>query len=115
MASAQTIPRDLITLREAVEQMGVSKPRLKFWYLRGIVRSWKLNNRILVSRAEVRRELRRRDGITPRTRKGYMGELSATAAPIGRPQAPRAAAGASPPLPELPDLPPGVPWDYTGS
>ena len=127
MATQQKIPRDLITSREALDTFeGLGYSRLRNWWDRGVIRSWRLKGRRVISRAELRRELEKRDGLRPYTRKGYMGELDAEAiaapsrAASAAPRAGRKSAGAhrapvAPPLPELPDLPPGLSWDYTGS
>ena len=118
---AETIPRDLITSNEALElygpKYGLKYERLKFWWMRGHIRSWTLNKRVLVSRAEVLRELRRRDGVKPRVRKGRQGELTDEALVRGM-ETPRVARPTTPPpLPELPDRAAGWtspgPWGYT--
>lgn len=77
---AQRLPRDLITAREAVDAFGMKYERLKFWWMRGKIRYWKVSGRVVVSRAEVLRELRKRDSVTPGKRKDYMGEIAPSSA-----------------------------------
>ena len=120
MATQQKLPSDLITTREAVDQLGIGYWRLHNWFQRGVIRSWKMGRLRLVSRAEVRRELRKQEVVKPVMRKPFMGEVeaplvAARAAPRSKKSATHRAPSPTSPLPELPDLPPGLSWDYTGS
>ena len=115
------IPGDLITSREAVDQLGIGYWRLHDWFQRGVIRSWKMGRLRLVSRAEVRRELRKRESVKPVARTSFMGE-------IARPERPERAAASAPrhrnptasptgPLPDSapagPGWTPAGPWGYT--
>lgn len=117
LLKAETIPRDLITSNEAIEQLGISYARLHDWWQRGVIRSWRMGRRRLVSRAEVRRVLRARDGVKPTPRKAFMGEISGETwgrpEPLREPSRRPALPPALPDLPERPSLPQQGPWGYT--
>lgn len=107
------VPRDLITSTEAKDQLGIGYSRLRDWWQRGVIRSWGVGRRRLVSRAEVRRVMRRRDVPRELARKGYMGPLEDQSE---RPEPPAPAVPtAHPALPErAPGWTPAGPWGYTG-
>lgn len=107
-----------MTSWDAVEQLGIGYERLKSWWQRGIVRSWGQGRYRLVSRAEVKRELARRDGVRHIKRKPYFGDVSEVLTASGDPDAPPPPRRPSvpltlPELPERPSLPQQGPWGYT--
>lgn len=110
---AEKLPADLMPAAEIAERLKMGYWRLHDWYQRGIVRSWRLGRVRVLSLAEVRRELRRRETVKPVKLQPRYGAIEALPSASETP-----AKASSPPPLALPELPgaewtPGGPWGYT--